>query len=512
MAALLAFTAGASDLRSQTPSPTLTVNARLVALDVVVTDKAGRPVEGLKPSDFKVFEDDKLQPIRSVESSSAHNLPPDTASQGATASFDPANPITFGNSPVVVLVLDQSNTHFSDSSFARTQLRDYLGKQPQVLAQPTTLLDVYDDHFKQLQGFTRDRDALLKALAAAPTQYAWQLEINGKTGYGPLERLDQSLRALEQVSQSYARIAGRKNLVWIGGGFPTVNPKSLGADQAQEVKDTLDHVTNVLLNTRVTLYAIDPTSSAAGLTEITDPDQANFADAAGDTLAGGIDPFDAAEDFDKLGPVTGGRVVRGLNDVAQQIASAVDLGAHYYTLTYAPTSTSDRSLQYRKIRVVCLRPGVAVATRSGYYAGQTAQDKSASAAAYDLTTAAEGSMPLNGLRVSVVPAPAPNDAPGNFVVKVRAADLTWKLRADGGSDASVYIMAVALNGKQKMLSHTLHPMTAVANPGTDLQAPSRNADFLFTVPSTPHTVSLRFIVRDSDNGRMGSVETTIGKP
>jgi hypothetical protein len=68
-------------------------------------------------------------------------------------------------------------------------------------------------------------------------------------------------------------------------------------------------------------------------------------------------------------------------------------------------------------------------------------------------------------------------------------------------------MAVALNSKQKMIAHTLHPMTAVANPGTDLQAPTRNAEFLFTVPSSPHTATLRFIVRDSDNGRMGSVET-----
>jgi VWFA-related protein len=516
---LITVTAASLALHAQTSTPeepipgpsksTLTVNARLVVLDVVVTDKAGKPVDGLTVKDFQVFEDNKQQRIRSLEAPSAHLLPSASIAAGTSAVFDPAQPAAFGRSPVNILVLDQVNTHFADSSFARRSLHDYLAAQPALLSEPTTLLSVYDNRFKLLQGFTRDRDALLRALAAAPTEYAWKLEVNGKADYGPVERLDQSLRALEDIAQSNARIPGRKNLIWVGGGFPTLDPTTIDRGDAQEVKDTLQHVTDVLLDTRVTLYAIDPSSSAAGMTEITDSSQLEFAEMAGDALSGNFDPFNSSEDFDRLGPITGGRVVRGKNDIAQQIASSIDLGGSFYTISYTPSSTSETAAQYRKIRVVCLRPGLTATTRSGYYAGQTQSEKSAATASYDLTTAAESTIPLNGLRITVQPDSSPNAPPDTWVIHAGVSNLTWKPRDDGGATASVYIMAVSLNAKDKMLGHTLHGMTASAKPTADLHDPTKLADFSFTATPSPRAKTLRFIVRDSATGRMGSVDLAL---
>ena len=494
-----------ANLSTQTPRAlSLTVNARLVVLDVVVTDASGKPVDGLTAKDLQVFEDDRPQRIRSLEPPSVHTLPAASSSAGASAVFDPAQPASFGQSPVDILVLDQLNTHFADSSFARRSLLDYLDAQPALLPEPTTLLSVYDNHFNLLQSFTRDRDALLRALAAAPPEYAWKLEVNGKTEYGPVERLDQSLRALEEMAESYARIPGRKNLIWVGGGFPTVDPTIIDRDDAQEVKNTLRHVTDVLLDAHVTLYAIDPTSSAAGLTEITDSTQLQFAEAAGDALSGNFDPFNASEDFDRLGPITGGRVIRSRNDIARQITASVDLGANFYTLAYTPSSTSEAASQYRKIRVLCLRPGLTATTRTGYYSGQTQQQNSAASAAYDLTTAAESKLPLNGLRVTLEPNATASS--NNHIVRVAADALTWRPLDGGGATASVYIMAVSLNAKGKMLGHTLHGMTANAKPGVDLHAPTKMADFAFTTSPVRGAATLRFIVRDSTTGRMGSID------
>jgi len=487
-------------------TPTITVNARLVVLDVVVTGKDGKPVDGLTRKDFQVFEDKQPQSIRSFEAPSAHSLPAASAAEGPAAVFDAAKPASFGQSPVTILVLDQLNTHFADSSFARRSLHDYLIKQPQPLSQPTTLLSVYDNKFKLLQGFSRDRDVLLKALEAAPTEYAWKLEINGNAEYGPLERLDQSLRALEQIAQSYARIPGRKNLIWVGGGFPSIDPTSLDGDNAQEVKDTLQHVTDVLLDTRITVYAVDPTSLAPGMTEITDTTQLEFAEAAGDSIAGAFDPYNADEDFDRLGPVTGGRVVRGRNDIADQIASAIDLGAEFYTIGYSPTSSSDAAGQYRKIRVVCLRPGLTATTRAGYYTEQTQQEKSADTISYDLATAAESTIPLNGLHVTVEPNHSVASEAESYIVHVGASSLTWKPEDDGRSTAHVAVMGASLSSKGKMLGHTLHGMTATARADVDLRDTSRNADFDFTVKPVPKATTLRFIVRDAGTGRMGSVD------
>ena len=488
-----------------TPAPRssgLTVNVRLVVLDVVVTDKAGKPVDGLTAKDFQIFEDNHLQRIRSLEPPSAHTLPPASAAAGLSAVFDPAQPASFGHSPANILVLDQLNTHFADNSFARRSLHDYLAGQPALLPQPATLLTVSDDHFKQLQAFTRDRDALLRALAAAPAAYPWKLEINGKTSYGAIQRLDQSLRALEQIAQSYARISGRKNLIWVGGGFPTIAPTTIDGNDAQEVKDTLRHVTDVLLDAHIALYAVDPSSSAAGMTEITDSSQMEFVEMGGDAISGTIDPFGASDDFDRLGPVSGGRVVRGRNDIARQIASSVDLGARFYTISYTPSNLSEAATQYRRIRIVCLRPGLTATTRIGYYSDDATQQRSSATAAYDLTTAAQSALPLNGLRVAV----ERDASPGAYIVHAGTANLAWKTKDDGSATASVYIMAVSLDAKGRMLGHTLHGMTANAKPGAKLSDPAKMADFAFPVQPVPKAATLRFVVRDNATGRMGSAD------
>ena len=515
---LLASLGTAGTIQAQAPiqdenaaqsAPQFTVNARLVVLDIVVTDASGKSVDGLTANDFEVFEDGKPQQIRSLEGPSFHKLPALSNAAGASQVFNPAQPASFGQSPVTILLLDQLNTHFTDSSFARRELHDYLIRQPAVLQQPAALLMLYDDHLKQLQTFTRDRDLLLRVLAAAPTKYAWNLESQGSADLGPVERLDQSLRAIEQVAQSFSRIPGRKNLLWVGGGFPGVDPQAFASDDIDKVKEALRQITNMMLDERITLYAVDPSSSAAGLTEITDISQADFTQAAGDSMLQNSAIFNAEEDFDSLGIATGGRVVRGMNDVAQQIDSAVDLGTNFYTLSYTPNTPSEAAAQYRKIKVVCLRPGLAVGTRTGYFSGRSEEMKSDTARNYDLTTAVESSIPLNGLLVKVTPSTSPGVPPNTYLVRVGAANLTWNLKPSGAFSASVSIMAASLNTGMKLVGHTLRGMLATARPGTNLHDPARMADFVFTAQPAPRATILRFIVRDNETGRMGSVDIAI---
>ena len=138
--ALIATTTFAQS-SSDSPSPrnsSIVVNARLVVLDVVATDPSGHSVNGLTAKDFQVFEDGKLQRMRSLELPTDHSLPSASVAAGVSEVFNPAQPATFGRSPVNILVLDQLNTHFADSSFARTSLHNYLTSQPPQLPQPTT--------------------------------------------------------------------------------------------------------------------------------------------------------------------------------------------------------------------------------------------------------------------------------------------------------------------------------------------------------------------------------------
>src|SRR5664279_4207763 len=56
-------------------TPVFKAETRLVLVDTVVTDKSGNYISGLTAKDFKVWEDDKQQPIKSFSAESASSAP-----------------------------------------------------------------------------------------------------------------------------------------------------------------------------------------------------------------------------------------------------------------------------------------------------------------------------------------------------------------------------------------------------------------------------------------------------
>jgi hypothetical protein len=150
-----------------------------------------------------------------------------------------------------------------------------------------------------------------------------------------------------------------------------------------------------------------------------------------------------------------------------------------------------------------------VATRLGYFTGRSEEMQSDPARDYDLTTAIESSIPLNGLRVKVVPDTSPSAPPNTYLVQVGAANLTWAVKPGGRFTASVSILSASLNAGKLPIGHTLRGMIATAKPGTDLQDPARMADFVFTAQPAPKASVLRFIVRDSASGRMGAIDVPV---
>src|SRR5215469_261844 len=85
---LLAGTAFAQSSAPSDTASTIKTTTRVVLLDLVVTDKSGKAVHGLKARDFTVLEDGKAQQVRGFEERgpavplatprAAMNLPPNT--------------------------------------------------------------------------------------------------------------------------------------------------------------------------------------------------------------------------------------------------------------------------------------------------------------------------------------------------------------------------------------------------------------------------------------------------
>src|SRR5271163_2827060 len=127
-------------------------NARTVIVDVVVTGRDGKPVQGLRKEDFAVSEDDNAQQVSfSEEHKGAQPYP---------KNLPDLPPNIFTNVPrvtpvdsVTVLLLDSLNTQVPDQSSVHAQVLKYLAG-----IQPGRRLAIFTlgNQLRYIQGFTSD--------------------------------------------------------------------------------------------------------------------------------------------------------------------------------------------------------------------------------------------------------------------------------------------------------------------------------------------------------------------
>jgi VWFA-related protein len=514
-ATLLLALLPATTIRAQDAANTsavFKVKTRIVVLDIVVTDKKGNVVTGLKQDDFKVYEDKQPQTILSFEPPSAHVMPASPNGQAIVNST--ADLPKIGDAPVTIIVLDELNTSFEEMSSARQELAQYLMKQPAVLKQPTALLVVNSTKSVLLHDYTQSRADIVKVLKAHMPQYPWKsedvgsgMEI-GKNGAGAVERIAQTMSAVIQIANATSGTPGRKNVIWVGVNAPGVS--LLGADES--VKKAMEggtkRLTQKLLDARITMYYINPTRNDSSIVSVTvpqnNPDVATFVD---------TDPFGSAVDFNKFGPATGGQIFYSRNDISQEIATAIDNGATYYTLTYSPSNKSENAAKYRNIAVRLTNPDLLATTREGYYPEQTNADNSVNDPTLpatqrqkllelDLSTAATSTLPYNGLTVTA----QKTSDPKLWQVSVPAKELSWTTQAGGEQKAEVTAMSVAYDGNTKsinILAHAARELTSIHNSG---DAASGAVTFQVPVELPDGTKRLRFILRDAVSGHLGTAD------
>jgi VWFA-related protein len=111
------------------PTITIRTNTRLVVVDVVVTDKKGQPVTGLKAEDFTVEENGKKQKVSlflAPGSKDTAKLKQTPTPEGVLSN----HPENVGPAGIpTVLLLDAANSQFRDQAYARSQMLKYVVEQ-----------------------------------------------------------------------------------------------------------------------------------------------------------------------------------------------------------------------------------------------------------------------------------------------------------------------------------------------------------------------------------------------
>jgi VWFA-related protein len=460
-------------------------------LDVVVTDAKGKPIPNLTRDDFTIDQDGKVQNIHDFEGWTGRPTP------STAPAFDRYGRPTWGDGVSrTVFVLDELNTPFDQKAYAAEELKNFLSRQPELLASPATLVTVSYTGLKTLAPYTRNRDSLLHALAHRPP--ALPAAINN------LELAASSFAMLRQIAMASMGLKTHINLVWLGTGFPTLDPNDFNDPDEAILKKAVEDTINLLIDARVTVDLIDPTPIGDRLAV---PNMNIISDFGGSFSAQqftiGSDPLESQFSFNTFVNATGGGNYYGRNDLNAAIADTQLRGVDFYTLAYRPPAMPDDGA-YHAIRVAMHDPTMVVQTRQGFYATQglpsmpTLKDLG-----FDLKLAATGQMTFSsiGTRITSVSAAGHNSISLN--ISIDDSGLQWTPRDGGGDTARVTVLLVSLDKNREIQTSTAYNLDlAVKNPG---EVAAGHVEFTKQLALNSKSQFVRLIIRDA-SGRIGTAD------
>src|SRR5713101_3977016 len=230
----------ASATAEQQPVVVIKKESKLVLVDSVVTDKKGNYVRDLTQNDFKVFEDNKEQPVS-------------TFSAGADTAIQ-AN----GQRRYLILFFDNSTMAAPDQIQARSAATKFI----EANAGPERLMAVVDfgGSLRIVQNFTANADVLraavsgVKSSSVDPNAPAPDVPVTiASTGLSSLGNAAADfgarsmLLAVRSLAKNLRAIPGRKMVVLFSGGFP------LTQENQSELTATIDACNK----SNVAVYALD---------------------------------------------------------------------------------------------------------------------------------------------------------------------------------------------------------------------------------------------------------------
>jgi len=316
---------------------------RHITLDVVVTDKSGKPVAGLRQQDFTLLDNKQPQKILSFQ-----------AAQGGATTADP---------PVgVVLLVDEVNTNFTNVSIGRAQIEKFLKRDGGELPRDVSLAVLSDSGLAMSNVTSRDGNALAAELSQ---NKAGLRSITRSQGvYGADDRIGLSLNALQELADYEAPRPGRKLVIWISPGWPFLSgPRNELTDKDQQrLFNNIVGLSDNLRRARITLDSIDPLGTA---------DAGGFRTSYYEEFVKGVKKARQVQignlALQVIAAQSGGRVLNSNNDVAGEIATCVADANTFYVLTFDGL-VGDGPNEYHSLEMKLDKPGLKALTRTGYYA------------------------------------------------------------------------------------------------------------------------------------------------
>ncbi len=552
----------ASGALAQTPAPpyepagpVISSTTRLVQVSVVAKAH-DRPAEGLKAENFKVFVDGHPQKISffSEESTgklgaalAAPALPPHSFTNIAPARAQSMNGIT-------IVLLDLVNTRLTDRIFARKQLIKFLLSIP---ADQRVAVYLFNGRLSVLHDYTADMSQFQQQLAVAKDRL---VNVSNTEAGGALEAGDDSaisdlianpmgggggqersfflrnrvlgtLNILKFIASHFAAVPGRKNLVWLSGGFPITFGYEHMSNFSEDFFNEMDATVRSLSDANVAVYPVDArglvaepgydASKAAPATPIS-PSRgrgrnggASNPAASGAPKAPGNHLADIHQTMDDLAHRTGGHAYYNTNDLARAILEATEDSTLTYTLGFYPESEK-HNRQFHKLKVEVTQPHINLNYRSGYLdlAEIPSDDRTRSIQIHDALwsplEATELSLGVNLTKPlssgSVFTGGSQPVSPNALSVAVSVQPRGIQLKPDGDRHTGrIDILMVQFDASGKPVDSPMETVALNMLDPTYRKFLDEGISVRETLNVLPQTKTIRVIVRDFGSGMIGSV-------
>lgn len=391
------------------PKPMFRTGVDLVMVDVVVRDKNGNIVRGLKATDFEVLEDGKPQAVSSFdfEEVTTASKPmatatsildegkvalttakptvvipaPANAAAPATAPEPPKDPVTkedLAGRRLVILLFDTSSMQPEDVQRAIDSAMKYV--ETQMTEADLVAIATVSTSLTVLADFTADRvkvqntlaglsaasgmattEAVATTMATDEAAAAATDETTAETSEFDLFNNDVRLRALKTLAEQLQDIEQKKAIVYFSAGM-----QKSGTDNQVELRLAV----NAAVRANVSIYPVD----TRGLQAIIPGGAASQGSRggrgafSGASMRGQVAQLSASQEtLTTLAADTGGTAFTDTNDFGEAFKRVQRDISAYYIIGYSSTNPALDG-RFRRIQVRLKKPDLKAEFRAGYYA------------------------------------------------------------------------------------------------------------------------------------------------
>jgi VWFA-related protein len=509
---------------------TFSSSTHLVVETITVTDKNGKPVEGLSAKDFTVTENDAPQTIRFFE----HQTLPDAPNtEPVTPSEPPKIHIYDKLTRTQISPEAPGNTRYKDRRllalyFDMTampppdQLRalDAAKKFVRTQMSPADLLAIMrytGGAVDVLQDFTADRGRILSILETLAVGEGQGFDESGSDAGTPdvgaafgqddsefnIFNTDRQLSALQTAATMLGQLSEKKSLIYFASGL-----RLNGLDNQAQLHAPL----NAAIRAGVSFWPID----ARGLVAQAPLGDATKGSPGGVGLSSGASAdaitvnFKASQDtLWALASDTGGKALLDYNDLTKGIVQAEHSVSSYYILGYY-TSNTALDGKFRRIKISVNGVSASLDYRRGYFAGKVFGKFTAADKERQLEEALMLGDPVTELTIAMEIDYFQLNRAEYFVpliVKIPGRELALA-RKRGAEHTLIDFIGEIKDEYGTTITNVRDKVDVKLSNATAAELAKKPIEYDTGFTLLPAKYTIKFLARDDETGRIGTYQTT----